>query len=170
MGLELTVGRPSDVFVAQHARAVAKQLQQGYPGSLAFPLFMKPWRSEELPWSGWAELQARVAELLEHPRPFHLGSVEAWSGVFLPLELDPAELEIPGSDTPLQLASAWGLDRELRAYAQLRALPLGAAELNALFERYVEDEDSNYDLQVFSQLMQAVHVARERMQPLWVVK
>jgi hypothetical protein len=170
MGLELAVGRPSDVFVAQHARAVTKQLQQAYSGSLAFPMFMKPWRSEELPWSGWAELQASVAELLEHPRPFHLGSVEAWSGVFLPLELDPATLEIAGSDTPLQVASAWGLERELRAYAQLRALPLDTAELDSLFERCAEDDDSDYDLQVFAQLMQAVHVARERTQPLWVVK
>jgi len=134
---------------------------------------MKPWRSEELPWSGWAELQSSVAKTIQNPFPFHLGSVEAWSGVFLPITVEPAELKVAGSDTPLQVASTINLKRELCEYARRRRLPTENGQLQALFEQYLDDDekvDTDYDVQVYSQLMQAVNNSLSRKQPLWVVK
>ena len=173
MGLTLTVGRPKDVFQRSYARSVVSELQRIAPGSLTYPLFMQPWHSEELAWSGWALLQSSVSEALGNPEQSHIKAVDAWCGVFLPLELTPLVVEVPGSATPLQVASAWSLERELRAFAERRGLPTVESDLRALFDRYLannDQADSDLDIQVYSQLMQAVGVARRRRQPLWIVK
>src|SRR5262245_29972015 len=104
MGLQLTVGRPEAVFTSPYARKVTNQLVNKYPDLMASISRKQPWRSEELPWSGWAALQASVAETIRKQKLFHLGSVDAWCGVFLPGDIKPMELKIPGGDAQLQVA------------------------------------------------------------------
>src|SRR5439155_788387 len=107
--------------------------------------------------------------------PFHLGSVEAWCGVFLPVAIKPTKLKIPGSNPLLQVASAVQLDQELRAYARRLRLPTKDSQLLARFEQCMDEEaddeaGSNWHLLVYLELMRAVNQSLSRKQPLWVVK
>jgi len=95
--------------------------------------------------------------------------------VFLPVQTKPTRLKIPGSDTPLEVASALQLDKELRDYARRLRLPTKDSQLLARFEQCLdEDEDeeagANYHLLIFLELMRAVNQSLSRKQPLWVVK
>ena len=85
----------------------------------------------------------------------------------------PTNLKILTLGAPLQIASPLGLKRELREYARRQRLPTETHKLQALFERYLDDEDkieTDLHIQVYSQLMQAVNESLSRKQPLWVVK
>jgi hypothetical protein len=175
MGLTLTVGKPSDVFTSAYARKVATLLSEKYSIDPTSATQGQPWRSEELPWSGWEALQSSVAATIRKPKPFHLGSVEAWSGVFLPVQTKPTRLKVPGSDTPLEIASVLQLDKELRNYARRLRLPTGDSQLLARFDQCLDEEEdeeaeASYALLVYLELMRAVNQSLERKQPLWVVK
>lgn len=175
MGLSLTVGKPQDVFTSDFARKVAALLTQRYPSDITSATQGRPWRSEELPWTGWEALQSSVAATIRKPKPFHLGSVEAWCGVFLPHAVKPTKLKIPGSDGPLQVASALQLDQELREYARRLRLPTKETQLLARFEQCLDEEEddeegANWHLLVYLELMRAVNRSLSRKQPLWVVK
>jgi hypothetical protein len=175
MGLTLTVGTPQDVFSSAYARKVETFLTQKFPNNSTSAKQEQPWRSEELPWPGWAALQASVAATIRKPKPFHLGSVEAWCGVFLPILAKPTKLKIPGGGTPLQVASAVKLDRELREYARRVRLPIKDKQLLARFEQCLDEEgneesETEWLLLVYLELMPAVNQSLSRKQPLWVVK
>lgn len=103
----------------------------------------------------------------------HLGWTEAWSGTFLPMELEPTQITLSGSETPLGTASSVHPDAELREYADRLRLPTDSAELQSLFEEYMNDgekTDADYHIQVHTRLMQAVTQSLLRKQPLWVVR
>jgi hypothetical protein len=96
-----------------------------------------------MPWSGWAELQSRVKKVVGQRNPFHFGAVEAWCGVFLPVEVEPAELEF-SRETPLQVASALELNCELREYARRVRLPTADTQLRARYEKCLDDDELSY--------------------------
>jgi hypothetical protein len=174
MGLTLTVGRPRDVFTSVYAPKVGAILEREYPGALGSAAAKtKPWRTDEMPWSGWAELQAKVKKAIGRQKPFHFGSVEAWCGVFLPLKIEPAELKLFRGDPLLQVASTLELNRELREYARRVRLPTANSQLAARYEKCLDDDEemtTNFHMLAYLQLMQAVNQSLSRKQPLWVVK
>ncbi len=48
--------------------------------------------SEDLAWSGWKQLQDAAASVIGRKATPHLQAVEAWKGVYLPLDLAPCEV------------------------------------------------------------------------------
>jgi hypothetical protein len=131
------------------------------------------YESEEVAWSGWSRLQeAAVAALGEEKLP-HLLAMEAWQGVYLPIQLTPCEFHVQDETTPLQCASLLSLVQELQLFASERDLPVDEMGLQALWEHYTDDEDlidEDLEIQTYAQLMLAAAMATAHRMPLWVVK
>jgi hypothetical protein len=131
------------------------------------------YRSEEVAWSGWSALQDLAREHLSEDRAEHLLSMEAWSGVYVPLVTEPIAFELDGQETPLDVASLTNLTSELEALGKLLDLPVDDDGLRALAARYSDDDDlvdSDMEIQTYAQLLLAAHEASRRRAPLWVVK
>jgi hypothetical protein len=171
MGLILTVGKSTEVFFGFFAEQVAQRLTEtfGYPQFP--PPDFEPYRSQEVDWFGWPQLQQMAMAVLGKDGAPNLLSVEAWRGVFLPMPVEPVQLEVE-EDAWLQCASLPGLVAELELLAAAYSLPLDQAGLHALWEKYRDDEDADIgiEMQTYSQLMLAAQVATARSLPLWVVK
>lgn len=177
MGLTFTVGNASDVFFGEFADQVehelARQLNYSAPRSTALDL--EAYRSEEVAWFGWAQLQQKAVSTIGKDRVPQLLFIEAWRGVYLPLGIEPVQLIIDEEDDQawLQCGSLSKLLRELDQLALIGNLPTDPVGLNELWERFFEegaDPDEDMDIQTYVQLMLAVQVAIERGMPLWVVK
>lgn len=170
MGLSFTVGPPEAVFIESVCVAVRDALRQNF--GYEFPAGESTgFTSEEVAWSGWAQLQAR-AENLGGATP-HLAGVEAWQGVYLPLEIKPTEVTVPGMSGPLQCASLLGLAGELQVLALDADWPLDYQQLKDLWDIYQDDDDlvdEDMDLQTFIQACFGAEIALSRALPLWIVK
>jgi hypothetical protein len=160
-----------DVFFGDFAEQVEQALAREFNFSAPVSGGQGAFYSDEVDWFGWAQLQQMVMAAIGRPGAPNLLSVEAWRGVFLPIAVEPAQLEI-AEDAWLQCASLPGLIGELEALASAYSLPTDRAGLSALWDKYAEDEDADVgiEMQTYSQLMLAAQVAAERGLPLWVVK
>jgi hypothetical protein len=180
MGLVLQVKTASDVFMEPYASQVQLELkrQLAYSVPTQNPL-PDGYESKEVAWSGWARLQELAASVCGEDNVSHLLAVEAWLGVYLPISINPTEVQINNDKTPLQCASLIELARELEQFAETQSLPVGKKELEALSSKFDEDWEltrENPDLEpdpaleTYVELMICVHVAADHKMPLWVVK
>lgn len=173
MALVLTVGGPRDVFVEPYASNLVQALRAHFGDDMDLD-GGESWSSDELPWSGWAELQARAAEKLEPAMIRHLLSIGAWKGVFLPVDTDPGDLDgVPGDTTPLAIASLTNLIHELERVGKALSLPTDEAGIDSLIAALADDdssEDENFNVQVFASLLRCARIASQAKRPLWVVK
>jgi hypothetical protein len=174
MGLTFTVGTAADVFIEPYASHLREFLVNHFGVDMGLSSELEPWYSVELGWSGWSELQERAATAVGPESLPHLLSMEAWKGVFVPVETDPGEVHsIPGDSTPLAVGSLPLLVRELASIGKAFELPAEHRLLEELAEKYANDDDlveEDMDIQTLLQLTLAARVASERGQPLWVVK
>ena len=171
MGLTFTVGGATDVFFGDFAEQVEQALAREFNVSLPASAGQGVYYSQEVDWFGWAQLQQMVMAAIGKSSAPNLLSIEAWRGVFLPVAVEPTQLEID-EDAWLQCAGLPGLIGELSALAGAYSLPTDQTGLNALWEKYAEDEDDDVgiEMQTYSQLLLAAQVAAARGLPLWVVK
>ena len=103
----------------------------------------------------------------------HLLSMEAWKGVYLPVDLEPGSLaSIPGESGPLDIGSLPRLVEELTRIAKALAISTDESSLLAVALQYraVNLNDEDMDIQTLAQLLLAAQEATRRRQPLWVVK
>jgi hypothetical protein len=173
MGLTFSVGSPDSVFVEPFARAVRSWLTTEFGEKVSLELPIEHYWSDEVAWSGWAELQALATEHLPAENLEHLTSMEAWSGVYLPLMLEPCAMDFPGQKTPLDVASLPALIAELEALGAALELPTDRQGLQSLVAKYGDDDDlvdQDMDIQTYAQLLLSALEATDRRQPLWVVK
>ena len=173
MGLAFTVGNPTDVFIEPHGNAIKASLLAEFGGSMVLDSPDEPWYTGELGWSGWAGLQERALEFLPPEKIEHLLSMEAWKGVYLPIETSPLSLQIPGHKTPLNVGGLHHLIAELILIGRALQLPTDNQGLQSLAERYADDGDmidEDMEIQTYAQLLLAAYRAQSRNQPLWIVK
>lgn len=174
MALVFKVGGPEDVFNADYGAGVRAELEAHFGDAMDLSPSADPWYSEELGWSGWADLQDRSLEAFGDKATPHLLSMEAWNGVYVPVETDPCRFEeVPGDATPLDIASLFALIGELESLGEALELPIDEPGLYALAQKYLDDDelcDEDMDLQTYAQLLLGARIALERNQPLWVVK
>jgi hypothetical protein len=172
MGLTFTVGVTSDVLFGTFAEQVDQELARQFGYSMPTRLDAEPYRSQEGDWFGWAQLQQMASAAIGRDSAPNLLSVEAWRGVFLPLDIGPTSLEID-EDAWLQCASLPGLLSELEQLGNACLLATDQAGLKALWEKYYTDDpdaDESSEMQTYAQIMLAAQVATARGLPLWVVK
>jgi hypothetical protein len=175
MGLSYQVGSARSVYHADYAEAVVLGLESlgfqdrgGQPGQ---PLYC----SNDAGWSWCEALQKTAIETLGQVKLSHLVHCDAWNTVYLPLELAPVVLKIKHkSGSELRVASLYGLERELRAFAQARDLPTSATQVQDFYQRYIEeidcDCDDDPDLQNYALMWLTLLEAQAQEQPMWVVK
>lgn len=165
MGLQFCVGSPADVFEEEYASLVASKLQLETAAG-------EPYYSSELGWSGWELLQERALELLDEDGIPNLLAMPAWKGCYLPNATTVSSVEVDGDDDPLAVASLTGLQRELKALAEVWQKPTDQETLRKLAAHYNEDEyvDDDMDVQTYVQLSLAADEALRRQAVLWVVK
>lgn len=96
MALIFQVASPKQVFTEPFAGNVAHELTKQF--GLTFTSD-EHWESEELPWSGWEELQQRVEKKLGKDKCPQLLSMEAWQGVYLPADVKIGQVKITGNET-----------------------------------------------------------------------
>ena len=108
MGLTFTVGNPVDALLEPFAERVKKTFASYFSG-IVLDSDEDAYFSEELGWSGWGLLQAKAVETIGAARVPHLLPMEAWSGCYVPAEIEPGSFEFDGEKTPLAVASlsAW---------------------------------------------------------------
>ncbi len=171
MGLIFTVGTPADVFFGDFAVQVEQELAMRFNYSAQSQLSGDPYRSEEVEWFGWAQLQQMAGAAIGRPSAPNLLSVDAWRGVFLPMAIEPVSLEID-EDAWLQCASLPGLLGELEQLAAASLISTDPANLKRLWDKYNGDMDADEgtEMMTFSQTLLAAQVAVQRGLPLWVVK
>lgn len=173
MGLTFTVGYPRDAFIEPFAEVVANTLDRHFSSAFAVSGEDEPYYSQEIGWSGWAELQGRAQKAMKASPPHHLLSMEAWQGVFVPVETDTGSFSFQDQKSPLKLASLPHLIKELEAFGRIADLLTDDPGLKALAARYLENDDiidQDIDVQCYVQLLLAAHEAARRHVPLWVVK
>jgi hypothetical protein len=172
MGLTFMVGNPSEVFTKAFAKRVRATLLRHFGESVDLDSEEEPYRTDELGWSGWEQLQRRAARAVGKRQVPHFLSMEAWCGCFVPVQTEPTVFEFGAAADPLQVASLPRLVEELKAVGTRLGLPTDARGLRVLAGRYQDDEDveADMDVQTYAQLFLAAKVARKRKQVLWVVK
>jgi hypothetical protein len=172
MGLTFTVGVASDVFFGTFAEQVDQELARQLGYTMPSGSGAEAHRSQEVDWFGWAQLQQMASAAIGRDCAPNLLSVDAWRGVFLPVHIEPASLEID-EDAWLQCASLPGLLSELEQLGNACLLATDPPGLRALWEKYYTDDpdsDESSEMQTYAQIMLAAQVATERGLPLWVVK
>jgi hypothetical protein len=103
----------------------------------------------------------------------HFLSMEAWQGVYVPVETDIGVFTFDGHSTPLSVASLDHLLGELEAIGVALGVRTEGADLQSLFLGYCDDDDrcdDDMDIQTYVQLLLSAREAKKRNQPLWVVK
>jgi hypothetical protein len=172
MGLTFTVGVATDLFFESFAEQVERELARQFGYSMPGRLDSGAYRSQEVDWFGWAQLQQMASAAIGRDSAPNLLSVDAWRGVFLPIDIEPASVAID-EDAWLQCASLPGLLGELEQLGSASLLATDPEGLRALWEKYCTDDpdaDESTEMQTYAQLMLAAQVAAERRLPLWVVK
>ncbi len=124
MGLTFTVGNPSNAFLEPFAERVRATFDNQFGSRIVLDSDMEPYYSEELGWSGWRLLQERAATALTEERVPSLLSMEAWTGCYLPVDLEPGAYEFEGESTTLAVASLDRLVGELEAVGTALGLPV----------------------------------------------
>jgi hypothetical protein len=173
MGLYFTAGNPADVFVEAFGETVRRTLESHFGGQFVFDSSDPPYTSEEVGWSGWRQLQDRARGLIPEEKIAHFLSMEAWQGVYVPVETDIGVFTFDGHSTPLSVASLDHLLGELEAIGVALGLPTDGADMQSLFLGYRDDDDrcdDDMDIQTYVQLLLSAREAKKRNQPLWVVK
>ena len=173
MGLVLTVGRPASVFDDPFAELVDYVLTAECEEYLApeggDP---EPFHTPELGWSGWNLLQERARMALAPEEVPNLLSMDAWHGAYLPGWAEAGAILFDDYPTPLDVAPLEGLIGELERVGPALGWATDDVGLAALVARYEDDDrcDDDMEVQLYAHLLIAARQARERRQPLWVVK
>lgn len=168
MALVLSVGDPSRVLRKAYARKVIKELGEHLSGTVDFTDKFY-WSSGECAWSAWEDLQDRALELVPRKKSWHLRSMEAWNGVYLPVKIEPAALELDG-EPDLDFASSLVLFEELSGLGPKLGISLASASISRLrAAQDVEGKDAVLG-QLFAELFFGTQLANEKKLPLWIVK
>ena len=173
MGLTFSVANPQDVFSDPFGDVVAETLRSIFGDEMELDSTAAPFCSVELGWSGWRQLQERAAAACGSEAIPHFLSMEAWRGVFLPVETEAGMIQFPDDPTPLSVACLERLIDELEKIGTALDLPTSDDELQKLAARYLDNDDlidDDMDIQTFAALLPSTRIAKERNQPLWVVK
>ncbi|MGA8809389.1 MAG: hypothetical protein WB973_16080 [Thermoanaerobaculia bacterium] len=167
MALVFVAGNAADVFAPDLAAAIDAGLRMRFP-SLRI-VDAEAYQSEPVEATGWAQLQARAMRLLSAP---HLGGLDAYQAVYLPLRFERVEhIAITSVADPLEVGSLDMLLEELRRFASHAWLPTDDVELMQLAAKYLEDDDlfsSDLDIQTYVQLMLTAKQAAAHGVGLWL--
>jgi len=166
VSLTFVVGKASDVFGADLARAIDVELSPRFPSKRGGEAY----RSEPVDVMGWRALQTRVLRALDVAP--QITSVDAYQAVYAPSSPGGVEhLPIANLADPLQVGSLPALIAELERFALTSMLPTDDVELMKLSAYYLEHEDPNADLdvQTYVQLLLSAKQAVARGEPLWIV-
>ena len=172
MGLAFSVSAPTTIFSEPFGAIVADTLRSQY-GDLIDLTSELDHCSEELGWSGWRSLQERAAEACGAGAIPHFLSMEAWRGVYLPVDTEIGVFQFSDESMNLDVACLEKLIAELELIGNALGLPIDDDRLASLFNKYIEDDDlvdEDMDIQTFTQLLPCARIARSRNQPLWIVK
>lgn len=173
MGLTFSVANPTDVFTEPFGSVVADLLRSQFGDSINLASPLDTHYTDELGWSGWRMLQERAVDACGADAIPHFLSMEAWHGVYLPVDTKIRSFEFPDESTPLDVACLDNLISELEAIGAALNLPTDDAALQQLAAKYLEDDDlidEDLDIQTFAELLPCARLAKQRNQPLWVVK
>jgi hypothetical protein len=172
MGLTIQVGAADQVLEEDFAKVLVAVLAASFPGAGAEPREEDTWYSPELGWSGWGALQERVERVLGAGAAPHFLSMEAWFGAYLPVATEPGVLQVGDDETPFSIAALSALTEELERFGRAANLPTDREGLTRLADKYEDDDlcDDDMDLQTYAQVLLGALVARERRQPLWIIK
>jgi hypothetical protein len=168
MGLQFTVGNPSDAFVEEYAGRVRSALKRRFGDAVVLDSPEPPYRSDECGWSGWSMLQTRAKLAVGEERIPHLLSMEAWRGCYVPADTNPGFFAFGREDLQLDVGSLPELVSELQTVGVALDLPLDDDALRELEAECTDDEDM--DTQVYAALLLAARTALRRRQALWIVK
>lgn len=98
----------------------------------------------------------------------------AWQGVYVLADTEPGCFQFDDDeDLTIVVGSLIQLEEEIRLVGNSLGLPSDGAELIALAEKYLSNDnliDEDMDIQTFAQLAIGIAAAKRRKQPLWVVK
>ena len=172
MGLTFQVGSADQVLEEDYATELMPVLAASFPGAGAEHSSVEAWYSPELAWSGWGALQERVEAVLGAGKAPHFLSMEAWFGAYVPLAIEPTAVQVGEHETPLAVAALGALTEELERFGRAADLPTDREGLMRLAAKYDDDElcDDDMDVQTYAQVLLGAFVARERGQPLWIIK
>ena len=167
MALVFVAGNAADVFAPDLAAAIDAELRTRFPSLRVVD--GDAYRSDPVEAAGWAQLQARAMRLISAP---HLGGLDAYQSVYLPLRFDRVEhIAIPTVADPLEVGSLDALLDELRLFASHASLPTDDVELMQLAAKYLEDDDlfdADLDVQTYVQLLLTAKQASAHGVQLWI--
>jgi hypothetical protein len=102
----------------------------------------------------------------------HLGGLDAYQSVYLPLRFDRVEhIAIATVADPLEVGSLDMLLDELRLFASHASLPTDDVELMQIAARYLEDDDlfsTDLDVQTYAQLLLTAKQAAAHGLAVWL--
>jgi hypothetical protein len=167
VALVFVAGNAADVFAPDLAAAIDAALRTRFP---SLPMVRREaYRSDPVEAAGWAHLQARAMRLLSAP---HLGGLDAYQSVYLPIRLDRVEhIAVATVADPFEVGSLDALLDELRLFASRASLPTDDVELMQLAAKYLEDDDlfsSDLDIQTYVQLLLTAKQAAAHGLAVWL--
>jgi hypothetical protein len=167
VALVFVAGKAADVFAPDLAQAIEAELRKRFPSLAA--VHGEPYRSDPVEAAGWSQLQARVMRLIAAQ---HLGGLDAYQSVYLPLRFERVEhIIVPTVADPLEAGSLDALLDELRLFAARASLPTDDVELMQLAAKYLEDDDlfdADLDIQTYVQLLLTAKQAAAHGTGLWI--
>ena len=168
VALVFVAGKAADVFAPELAAAIDAELRKRFPSIQVIGI--QAYRSDPVEPAGWQELQARAMRLISAP---HLGGLDAYQSVYLPLRFERVEhIAIPTVADPLEVGSLDLLLDELRLFASKASFPTDDVELMQLAAKYLEDDelfDKDLDVQTYVQLLLTAKQAAAHGVGLWIV-
>jgi hypothetical protein len=160
-------GNAADVFAPDLAAAIDAALRAHFPSLRVVD--GEAYESDPVEGAGWSQLQARAMRLISAP---HLGGLDAYQSVYLPLRFERVErIAIASVADPLEVGSLDVLLDELRLFASHASLPTDDVELMQLAAKYLEDDDlfsSDLDIQTYVQLLLTAKQAAAHGFALWL--
>jgi len=166
VALVFVAGNAADVFAPDLAATIDAELRKRFP---LIRFNAQPYRSDPVEAAGWGQLQARAMRSISAP---HLGGLDAYQSVYLPLRFDRVEhIAIPTVADPLEVGSLDALLDELRLFAAQASLPTDDVELMQLAAKYLEDDelfDKDLDVQTYVQLLLTAKQASAHGVGLWI--
>jgi hypothetical protein len=167
VALVFVAGNAADVFAPDLAAAIDAALRTRFP---SLPIVRhEAYRSDPVEATGWPQLQARGMRLIAAP---HLGGLDAYQSVYLPLRFDRVEhIAIATVADPLEVGSLDMLLDELRLFASHASLPTDDVELMQIAARYLEDDDlfsTDLDVQTYAQLLLTAKQAAAHGLAVWL--